>query len=233
MRLYSHMLNNGLVFLLRPEVLEGNHGFLNGRGCNSAWKEILESNLLSYESILQLDVSSGFPNLHKSYVSKYLQESGKIPSGLEHHIMTLLSLPVIEGICPTDSAQSSPKLNYHWLLSNPGYLSIMQSYLYNGGKLKFLQNWMKPSGVHSLERLVRDWSPTTFFRQGWISKTNMQHISQNIMLKPAKIPRLRVTNPRGRRVSPGVSRRRLIVEVHLIKIWNNNETTKKIFFAKQ
>jgi hypothetical protein len=344
MRLYSHILNNGLVFLLRNEVLEGNHGFINARGCSSAWKEILETNLLDYETILQLDVSSGFPNLHKGYVQKYLQESKKIPIGLLNHIMTLLNLKVIEGECPTETTRTeqeynkewkegprglpmglgiSPflyvytvtkilkttklwdkfkwinyaddlnifiknwkprelkdvfkdkaieiknlfnllnelelfkraglqfneekfsicklngewkeslkllglrfdgkdlfagtrgrgdnpitkrkatdpqtmklelisrkdpleKLNFNWLISSKEtmkFQSLIQSYLYNGGKLKFMQKWMRPSKSFSIERFIKANTPKIYLKRGWISKVNVQQISQNLMLK--------------------------------------------------
>ena len=111
MRLYTHILNNGLVFLLRKETVDGNHGFINSRGCNSAWKEILDNNLLSSETIIQLDVSSGFPNLHKGYVEQALLSSGKLPVSLINHIMTLLTLPVEKGECPTLEAQEEQNNN--------------------------------------------------------------------------------------------------------------------------
>lgn len=340
MRLYSHILNNGLVFLLRKDIIEGNHGFINARGCTSAWKEIISSNLLESDTILQLDVSSGFPNLHKGYVAKYLESSGKLPISLINHILTLLTLPIIETDCPSPEAileqahnkawkegprglpmglgispflyvytvtnilkstglwtqfkwinyaddlnifidnwnlkdlqkifkverieisnlfnllnnlalfrkaglqfneekfsickkngvwQQSLKLlglrfdgknlfagtrgrganpikkkkatepqtmlleissrktpeilNFPWLSKNVDrYWSLFQSYLYNGGKLKFHQRWLRPSKKNSLECLIRTLAPKHLLKKEWISKTNMQNISQTLML---------------------------------------------------
>ena len=114
MRLYTHMLNNGLVYLLRPEIEEENHGFLRGKGTLTAWKEILEGNLMNYEHIVQLDVSSGFPNLHKGYVEKYLLQSKKLPSSLINHIMDLLNMKVVAGECPTIETQIEQDFNKSW-----------------------------------------------------------------------------------------------------------------------
>jgi len=66
---------------------------------------------LSSEHIIQLDVSSGFPNLHKGYVSKYLLESGKLPTALINQIMQMLNLEVKNEKCPNEETQLEQDYN--------------------------------------------------------------------------------------------------------------------------
>jgi len=58
-----------------------------------------------------LDVSSGFPNLHKGYVEKYLLESKKLPVGLISQIMQMLNLEVKNEKCPTEDTQVEQDYN--------------------------------------------------------------------------------------------------------------------------
>lgn len=158
LRLYSHVLNNAINFLLRDEVIKGNHGFINGRGTLSAWKEILQGDLLSSEHIIQLDVSSGFPNLHKGYVSKYLLESKKLPTALINQIMQMLNLEVKNEKCPNEETQLEQDYNTSWESGPRGLpmgLGISPFlYTYTVAKLLEAQNlrWAF-SGIHYADDL--------------------------------------------------------------------------------
>lgn len=175
LRLYSHVLNNAIVFILKSEVSAGNHGFINKKGTLTAWKEILDCELLSYEHIIQLDVSSGFPNLHKGYVEKYLLRSNKLPIALINQIMQMLCLEVKNEKCPTGETQLEQDYNKEGWESGPRGLPMglgISPFLYTYTVTKLLETanlrWSF-KGIHYADDL-------NFF----ISKSQWQRFTERI-----------------------------------------------------
>ena len=116
-RLYLHMLNMFISFvhapLLDPSIY---HGFIYNRGCKSWWESVLWSTILNqYNSIIEVDLSSGFPNLHLHGLRKALLSHGRMPPSLINLILQHLKSPLKESIWfPTKSTYAENKYNRQW-----------------------------------------------------------------------------------------------------------------------
>lgn len=79
-RLYLHMVANFLTFYLEPS-LKSQHGFLPGKGCLSAWKEIFQKKLWERPFIREWDFKDFFGKVSLTKISYLLERSG-IPKDL-------------------------------------------------------------------------------------------------------------------------------------------------------
>lgn len=95
-RWYLHMLNMFITYIYEPHLAYENFtGFLYNRGCKSWWDSLLSSDWLeSYPHLLEVDLSSGFPNLNRQSVQEALLSDGLLPPSLITLIMTHLSSPL-------------------------------------------------------------------------------------------------------------------------------------------
>lgn len=95
-RLYLHMLNMFLTYIYEPSLpLRKHEGFIFGRGCKSWWEDLLWGNLLTrFENIMEVDLSSGFPNLNRLSVWEALRDDGLLPIGYINLILTHLCSPL-------------------------------------------------------------------------------------------------------------------------------------------
>jgi len=88
-RLYFHMLNFFISYIYSPH-LSLNHydGFIYQRGCKSFWENLLWSPLLSnYSNLMEVDLSSGFPNMSLKILRQALLHDGLIPPCYIHLIL--------------------------------------------------------------------------------------------------------------------------------------------------
>lgn len=79
-RLYLHMVSQFLTFYLQPQFTN-QHGFLPGRGCLSAWKEIFTKKLWEQDYIKEWDFKDFFGQVKLFKLSELLERSG-IPKEL-------------------------------------------------------------------------------------------------------------------------------------------------------
>jgi hypothetical protein len=95
-RLYLHMLNQFLSYIYEPHLpLNQYDGFIFNRGCKSWWTHLLWSPLLTETTwLMELDVSSGFPNINLHSVRKALLSSGLVPEVLVNLWLTHLTSPL-------------------------------------------------------------------------------------------------------------------------------------------
>lgn len=95
-RLYLHSLNMFLSYLYSPSLDSSIYdGFLYNRGCKSWWETVLWSPLLTtYNWLLEVDFSSGFPNLNLHTLREALVSDGLLPSSLINLILTHLKSPL-------------------------------------------------------------------------------------------------------------------------------------------
>lgn len=116
-RLYLHMLNMFLSYIysphLDPQIYDG---FIFNRGCKTWWETVLWGNLLTqYHSIMEVDLSSGFPNLSLHSVRSALLSDGLIPTNLVELIIHHLKSPLIEAVrFPTLETYIENKKNKSW-----------------------------------------------------------------------------------------------------------------------
>lgn len=96
-RLYLHMVNMFISYIYEPRLKEGEYeGFIFNRGCKSWWENLLWGDLLSkFHSLVEVDLSSGFPNLSRETLMLALKEDGLIPPSYIQLILTHLSSPLI------------------------------------------------------------------------------------------------------------------------------------------
>lgn len=96
-RLYLHMLNQFISYIYDPHLPSSTYdGFLYNRGCKTWWEKLIWSPLLStYSWIMEVDFSSGFPNLNLHFVAKALNSDGLLPPNLINLILTHLKSPLI------------------------------------------------------------------------------------------------------------------------------------------
>lgn len=92
-RLYFHMINQWITYIYSPHLPTSQYdGFLYKRGCKSWWENVLWSDILEkYGTIIELDFSSGFPNISLHAVKRALYEDGLLPSNLINLYLTHLS----------------------------------------------------------------------------------------------------------------------------------------------
>ena len=120
-RLYLHMMNMFLSYIYEPHLPKHLYdGFIYNRGSKSWWEKILWSPLLTtYDWIIEVDFSSGFPNLNLEQVKKCLLEDKLVPPAY----ITLLMNALTSEVKP---AQTYPTLetfiedheNERWRQSN-------------------------------------------------------------------------------------------------------------------
>lgn len=97
-RLYLHMLNQSLSYVYSPKLDSSLYdGFLYNRGCHTWWKDVLWNGVLEcYSSLMEVDLSSGFPNLNRSSVYEALTKDGLVPPSIINLILNYLSSPLVE-----------------------------------------------------------------------------------------------------------------------------------------
>jgi len=116
-RLYFHMLNMWITYIydpyLSPKLYDG---FIFNRGCKSWWEYVLWSPLLQiYSSIIELDFSSGFPNLSLHGVKRALHNDKLIPKNLINLILShLKSSPHSASSYPTLETYIENEENQAW-----------------------------------------------------------------------------------------------------------------------
>ena len=95
-RLYLHILNLFLSYQISFTLPRGEYeGFVYNRGCKSWWEGILWGDYLTkYDSILELDFSSGFPNLTLQGVRESLLSLKTIPLIVTNLILQHLRSPL-------------------------------------------------------------------------------------------------------------------------------------------
>jgi hypothetical protein len=116
-RLYFHMLNLWISYLystkLSPSIYDG---FIFNRGCKSWWETVLWSPLLTkYNSLIELDFSSGFPNISLHGVKQALLNDAMIPPNIINLILTHLhSPPNLASTYPTLETFIEEEANKPW-----------------------------------------------------------------------------------------------------------------------
>jgi len=116
-RLYLHMINMWITYLYDTHLPKSIYdGFMFNRGCKSWWETLLWGPLLtSYSSIIELDFSSGFPNISLHGVKKALESDGLIPSNLINLFLTHLnSTPHSASTFPTEETFIEHAENKSW-----------------------------------------------------------------------------------------------------------------------
>jgi len=95
-RLYLHMLNMFISYVYAPHLPAVSYdGFIFNRGTKSWWEDLLWGPLLTlYHSIIEVDLSSGFPNLSRKFVQKALASDGLIPKNYINLIIHHLNSPL-------------------------------------------------------------------------------------------------------------------------------------------
>lgn len=120
-RLYLHMQNMFLSYIYSPHLDSSIYdGFMYNRGCKSWWETVLWGPLLDlYSFILEVDLSSGFPNLSLRSLEQALKFDGLIPLNLIQLLLLHLKSPLKEStLFPTFESYVENKLNKSWRLGN-------------------------------------------------------------------------------------------------------------------
>jgi hypothetical protein len=99
-RLYLHMMNMFLSYVYEPHLPSLNYdGFIFNRGCKTWWENLLWGPLLkTFSFILEVDLSSGFPNLSLLSVRRALISDGLLPLSLVNLLLHHLRSPLIESV---------------------------------------------------------------------------------------------------------------------------------------
>lgn len=116
-RLYFHMLNHWITYIYSPRLPTSQYdGFIYKRGCKSWWENVLWSSLLNdYGTIIELDFSSGFPNISLHAVKKALLSDKLIPPNIINLILTHLnSTPQMAQKFPTLETYIEHNENLNW-----------------------------------------------------------------------------------------------------------------------
>ena len=95
-RLYLHILNLFLSYQISHSLPRGEYeGFVYNRGCKSWWEDFLWGPYLRlYDTLVELDFSSGFPNLTLKGVEESLKSLQTIPTVITHLILQHLRSPL-------------------------------------------------------------------------------------------------------------------------------------------
>lgn len=119
-RLYLHMLTIFITYIYEPELdPQVYEGFIHGRGCKSWWEHVIWSPLLDQEHIVEVDLSSGFPNVNKEILQKALTQDGLVPKSWINLILQHLNSPQTEAkFFPTLTSYIENKYNRHWRQGN-------------------------------------------------------------------------------------------------------------------
>lgn len=116
-RFYYHMLNQFLSYIYSPYLSPSQyHGFIYNCGCKSWWESLLWSSLFTrYNSLMELDFSSGFPNLSLYYVEQALKDDNLLPLTLINQILYHLKSPLqASSHFPTLETFIENRLNQSW-----------------------------------------------------------------------------------------------------------------------
>jgi len=89
-RILLHGLNNLLVTYLGPSLNSNQHGFLPGKGSDSAWQKI-HHEILKSPNIYEFDLKTFFDKIELTYLMNILRS--KLPQGLADSLETLLRKP--------------------------------------------------------------------------------------------------------------------------------------------
>lgn len=94
-RFYLHMLNQFLSFIYEPHLPSSTYtGFIYNRGCKSFWEDTIWGPFLTYwDSLMEVDVSSGFPNINLHSVREALLHDKLLPPQLINLILNYLKSP--------------------------------------------------------------------------------------------------------------------------------------------
>lgn len=120
-RLYLHSLNMFISYIYSPSLTSSIYdGFLYNRGCKSWWETVLWSPLLkTYPWILEVDFSSGFPNLNLHTLREALLSDGLIPKSIINLILTHLKSPLqASKTYPTLETYIEHESNLEWRRSD-------------------------------------------------------------------------------------------------------------------
>ena len=120
-RLYLHMLNMFITYIHQPCLSSSHHdGFIYNRGCKSWWEGLIWGPYLNqYQNILEVDLSSGFPNLSLNGLRQALIYHGKMPLNLIHLVLQHLKSPLVESQWyPTLESYIENKYNQAWRYSD-------------------------------------------------------------------------------------------------------------------
>jgi len=92
------MLNIFLSYQYEPHLPSSEyHGFIYQRGCKSWWEDVLWNDILTkYNNIVEVDLSSGFPNMNLQTVRKALISDQLVPESIINLILTHLKSPLKE-----------------------------------------------------------------------------------------------------------------------------------------
>lgn len=122
-RLYLHMLNQFISYIYSPYLSTEHEGFLYSRGTLSWWQSVLWGDWLKkYNSLIEVDLSSGFPNLSRLYLRKALIWDKLIPLPVINLILTHLNSPLVESPnFPTFETYLENYYNTEW---RKGYRSV-------------------------------------------------------------------------------------------------------------
>jgi len=119
-RLYLHMLNMFLIYIYEPTLPCSEYeGFIFNRGTKSWWMNFLWSDLIKkYNFIVEVDLSSAFPNAHRRVLSQILKSDGLIPPNYINLILTHLQSPLHESShFPTFETYVENLYNKNWRTS--------------------------------------------------------------------------------------------------------------------
>jgi hypothetical protein len=72
-RLALHMFNNFLQTFTSHQVLDSQHGFIPGRGCLTAWREVFKK-IIGNNYIYECDLKQFFPSVHVNTISEVLEK---------------------------------------------------------------------------------------------------------------------------------------------------------------
>ena len=119
-RLYLHILNLFLSYQISFQLPRGEYeGFIYNRGCKSWWDDLLWGDYLTrYDSILELDFSSGFPNLTLQGLRESLLSLTTIPEIITNLILQHLRSPLQSSSSfPTLETYIEHRFNLPWRTS--------------------------------------------------------------------------------------------------------------------
>lgn len=120
-RLYYHILNNLISYIYEPHLPTSQYdGFIYNRGCKSWWEKLIwDKEFLNYKNIVEVDLSSGFPNLSLKILRQALIDDGLIPENLINLLLHHLKSPLKESTWfPTLETYIENKKNQLWRLGS-------------------------------------------------------------------------------------------------------------------
>jgi len=169
-RLYLHILNLFLSYIYSPYLPNSVYdGFLFGRGCKSWWETLLWSPLLNtFNSIYEVDFSSGFPNLNQESLRQALLHDGLVPLNLVNLFMQHLRSPLKSShTFPTFETYVEHHENLPWRES---YRSVHMGLGFSPLFFVITQNWaLKQHPI--LSKVAQKWyadDGSFYFNLPWI-----------------------------------------------------------------